>query len=67
MKVYVYKSNDIENVDNTHDYLVNVLENLGQADALLLRDVLLVRDVITVIFSTSSSAATQALLAPRLL
>jgi len=46
---------------------MNVLEYLRQTDALLLRYVLLVCDVITVILSSSSSVSTQALLTPRLL
>ena len=49
---------------------MNVLEDLGEADALLLGDVLLVSGVIAVILSTTRShcpAHAQALLAPRLL
>jgi len=51
----------------TYHNLVNILENLGEADALLLRDVLFVCGVVAVILSSSTSANTQALLAPRLL
>jgi len=51
----------------TYDYLMNVLEYLGQTDALLLRYVLLVCDVIAIILSSSWSVSTQALLTPRLL
>jgi len=46
---------------------VNVLKYLGETDALLFGDVLFVCHVITVVFSTSSSASEQALLTPRLL
>jgi len=54
----------------TYDYLVNVLENLCETDALLLGDVLLVRDVVAVIvraIRSNSSTDAQALLTPRLL
>jgi len=49
---------------------VNVLEDLGEADALLLGYVLLVSDVVAVVLTvirSHTSAHTQTLLVPRLL
>ena len=53
----------------TYDYLVDVLENFRQADALLLRDVLLMRHVVTVVVAAAgrSSVNNQAFFTPRLL
>ena len=47
---------------------MDVLEDLGEADALFLGDVLLVRHVVAVVVAASwPDSSTQALLAPRLL